>query len=196
MKKRTEPKPKRSAASILFVIVLLAFAVAILALLTLWFIYKNTAFLYAMLGVFGVYIVCLVVGLSLMGKREKKAEKTEKLLKAALSEGPCLVYLAYFGGERHVKKPSQQKQEYLLEIYEPQAKDESLKKHLWFGLSEKEEHELTVFKRYETRAAYPTLSLLEGQTVYVAAGFFEAAKDSPAFREFFNKNHIVIYGDN
>ncbi len=196
MKRRTEPKPKRSGASALFVTILLAFAIAVLTLLALWFVYQNASILYALIGVFGVYLVYLVIGLSLIGGRQKKAEKTEKLLKAALSEGPCLVYLAYFGGERHIKKPSPHRREYLIEIFEPQAKDESLKKHLWFGLSEREEHELAVFKRYEAKAAYPALALLEGQTVYVAAGFFDAAKDAPSFREFFNKNHIVIYGDN
>ena len=73
---------------------------------------------------------------------------------------------------------------------------ERLKKHLWFGLSDKEEKLLSAAKRYEAKIAYPALSLIEGKTVYLPAGFFEAAKEQEAFSALLNKNTIVLYGEN
>ena len=106
------------------------------------------------------------------------------------------MYLAYFGGERHLKAPSPRKKEYLVEVYLPSVDGERLKRHLWFGLSKQEELSLSAARRYETKLAYPALSLIDGRTVYLPAGFYEAAKEQAAFSQFLSKNTIVLYGEN
>ena len=198
MKKRTEQDKqpaKMDAKSVLYVIVLLVLAGAVITLLSLWFLYEEMVYLYAMLGVFGVYVVFLVVTFLLSDGLSKKERQKRELLKAALG-GECLVYCAYFGGEGHVKRPSKRKKEYLVEVYETEADGEALKKHLWFGLPEQEERKLALYKRFEGKFAYSALALIEHKTVYLAAGFYEAAKDAPAFAEFLSSNQIVLYGDN
>ena len=186
---------KKDAKSVLYVIVLLVLAGAVITLLSLWFLYEEMVYLYAMLGVFGVYVVFLVVTFLLSDGLSKKERQKRELLKAAL-ERECLVYAAYFGGEGHVKRPARRKREYLLEVFETEADKEALKKHLWFGLPEQEERKLALYKRFEGKFAYSALALIEHKTVYLAAGFYEAAKDAPAFAEFLSSNQIVLYGDN
>ena len=179
-----------------FYLILLALTLLVLGTLVLWFLKKNDVFLYLTIALFALYLFHLVFGMVRGYKREKREQKTEDLLRAELKGGSCVVYLTYFGGERHVKKPSPHKTEYLAEIYAPSVDGERLKKHLWFGLSDKEEKLLAAAKRYEAKIAYPALSLIEGKTVYLPAGFFEAAKEQEAFSALLNKNTIVLYGEN
>ena len=179
-----------------FYIILLVLTVLVLGCLGLWLWLKNEVFLYIMIALFAVYVFHMIFGMVRGYKREKREQTTEDLLRAELKGGSCVVYLTYFGGERHVKKPSPHKTEYLAEIYAPSVDGERLKKHLWFGLSDKEEKLLSAAKRYEAKIAYPALSLIEGKTVYLPAGFFEAAKEQEAFSALLNKNTIVLYGEN
>ena len=179
-----------------FYLILLALTLLVLGTLVLWFLKKNDVFLYLTIALFALYLFHLVFGMVRGYKLEKREQTTEDLLRAELKGGSCVVYLTYFGGERHVKKPSPHKTEYLAEIYAPSVDGERLKKHLWFGLSDKEEKLLAAAKRYEAKIAYPALSLIEGKTVYLPAGFFEAAKEQEAFSALLNKNTIVLYGEN
>ena len=179
-----------------FYLILLALTLLVLGTLVLWFLKKNDVFLYLTIALFALYLFHLVFGMVRGYKREKREQTTEDLLRAELKGGSCVVYLTYFGGERHVKKPSPHKTEYLAEIYAPSVDGERLKKHLWFGLSDKEEKLLAAAKRYEAKIAYPALSLIEVKTVYLPAGFFEAAKEQEAFSALLNKNTIVLYGEN
>ncbi len=177
-----------------FTILIAVLTVLVLTALALWFVEEDILYLYLMLGLFGVYALCLAAVFLFYG-RQKRTQKTEELLRAGLGKDG-VVYLAYFGGERHLKAPSPRKKEYLVEVYLPSVDGERLKRHLWFGLSKQEELSLSAARRYETKLAYPALSLIEGRTVYLPAGFFEAAKEQAAFSQFLSKNTIVLYGEN
>ncbi len=177
-----------------FYIILFALTVLVLGMLGLWLWLKQDVFLYLMIALFVVYVIHMAYNMVHGRRQEKREQTTEDLLRAEFKR-ECVVYLTYFGGEKHVKKPSAHKREYLIEVYAPAVDKALLKRHLWFGLPEAEEKKLALMKRYETKIAYPALSLIEGKTVYLPAGFCEAAKSVPAFDGLLNKNDIVIYGE-
>lgn len=178
-----------------FYIILLVLTVLVLGCLGLWLWLKNEVFLYIMIALFAVYVFHMIFGMVRGDRREKRARSTEDLLRTELKGGDAVVYLTYFGGERHVRKPSPHKTEYLVELYAPAVDRELLKRHLWFGLSDREEKLLSAAKRYEARIAYPALSLIEGKTVFLPAGFYEAARQQEAFAGLLHKNKIVLYGE-
>lgn len=89
-----------------FYLILLALTLLVLGTLVLWFLKKNDVFLYLTIALFALYLFHLVFGMVRGYKREKREQTTEDLLRAELKGGSCVVYLTYFGGERHVKKPS------------------------------------------------------------------------------------------
>ena len=188
------PSMKKFSAA--FYLILLGLTVLVLGCLGLWLWLDNEIFLYVMIALFAVYLFHLIYSMVHADRREKREQTTEELLRAGLKGGDCVVYLTYFGGERHIRKPSLHKAEYLVELYPPSVDGERLKKHLWFGLSDQEENLLSGAKRYEAKIAYPALALIEGKTVYLPAGFYEAAKKQAAFSQFLNKNTIVLYGEN
>ena len=178
-----------------FYLILLALTLLVLGTLVLWFLKKNDVFLYLTIALFALYLFHLVFGMVRGDRREKRARSTEDLLRTELKSGDAVVYLTYFGGERHVRKPSPHKTEYLVELYAPAVDRELLKRHLWFGLSDREEKLLSAAKRYEAHIAYPALSLIEGKTVFLPAGFYEAARQQEAFAGLLHKNKIVLYGE-
>ena len=75
------------------------------------------------------------------------------------------------------------------------SSDREIKLKRRFGLSDREEKLLSAAKRYEAHIAYPALSLIEGKTVFLPAGFYEAARQQEAFAGLLHKNKIVLYGE-
>lgn len=178
-----------------FYIVLAALTAAVLGCLGLYVWLEDELWLYLMLGVFAVYLVHLIASLAWNSRSHKRAEldKSSFLLLAGNRE--AVVYLTYLGSERHIRRPSARRKDYLVEFYDGKVDVSLLKRHLWFGLSEEEEKTLNRSCLGGMRIPYPLLRELSGRTLLVQAGLYEAAKDSPLFSGLFGGNQVIIYGE-
>lgn len=180
----------------LFYIVLLALSLVLLALLGVWAATGKDLFLYLLLGVVPFYFFNIIYHLVKTDKDYRKEDDLKSgLCVLARDENARVVHLTYFGGERHIAKPSSKKREYLAEFYTEGVDIPLLKRHLWFDLPAEEEKLLHDRLIGDIEIPFPLLLELKGKTVLVPRAFYEAASASPAFYALFSENEIVLYGD-
>lgn len=193
MKEKPLPTRKLSGA---FYVILLLLTAAIMAFLAVWAVTKNDLFLYLMLALFPLYLFHLIFHLVKTDKDYKKqeAEKSE-FLTVAREEAARVVYITYLGDERHIRKPSRTKKDYLIEFYTKEVEIDLLKRHLWFDLGEREEERLIRCRIGSMEVPYSFLQELSGRTLLVQAQFFFAAEHSPLFAQLLSGNEIILYGE-
>lgn len=183
---------KRLSAA--FYIILAALTVAVLGALAAWLRTEHVAALIATLVLFAGYIAFLAVSLARGQKRGKKESAELARFRAALKrEDAKILYLSYSGNEKRLRKPSETKRDYYLEIFTEKADPEDLKKYLWDELSEERERELELCSIECVETTYAILGEIEGMTVMLSKEFYEIGKET--FSSFFKRNKLVFYGD-
>lgn len=180
---------------ILFFILLAVLTFAVLGCLTAWLWTKNDVLLYVTVGLFPVYLFHLVFGLMHGNKKAKRDAAEERSFRLLSERDDAVVYVTYLGGKRGVLHPSRTKKDYLTEFYDEQVDLSLLKRHLWFDLPEEREKELQTHMIGGAKVPYPRLAELKNRRILVQIAFFDAAKDAPAFEQFFRDNEIMTYGE-
>ena len=179
-----------------FYILLIALTVAMLVMLSLWSATENNVYLYILIGLIPFYILHLVISLVRSDKDYKRKDaKRSEFLAVARDANASVVYITYLGDEKHVKKPSPTKKDYLIEFYSGGVDLSLLKRHLWYDLSAEDEERILRFRIGQLEIPYPFLEEIEGRKLLIQAAFFQAAKDSPLFEKFFGKNEVILYDE-
>ena len=81
-----------------FTILIAVLTVLVLTALALWFVEEDILYLYLMLGLFGVYALCLAAVFLFYG-RQKRTQKTEELLRAGLGRtASCILPISAANG--------------------------------------------------------------------------------------------------
>lgn len=177
-----------------FYLVLAFLTVGVLGSLAAWAWTKDNLWLYLMLALFPVYLFHLLFNL-IYGDKLAKRRETERSAFLTLIRENCIVYMTYLGSPARVKRPSKNKKDYLVHLYDLSVDRDLLKRHLWFDLPEAEEKRLSVHLLAETAIAYPLLADIRGRQVFVQTQFYRAAERSPLFADFLSQNTFTLYGD-
>ena len=182
--------------SVLFYIFIGILTPALLVTLVLWINFKSSAYLYVTLAEFAVYIggvasylICCAI--------ESQTNETLKCAFLMLLQNyeSKIVYITYTGNERRLKHPSKFKRDYLVEFYPRETDVELLKKHLWFGLPQKEEAQLKNLLIGGLDVPYPLLKDISQKQVLLQARFREAVSNLPHFEFLLNGNEIILYAE-
>ncbi len=179
-----------------FYALLLVLSAAVIGALIVYFRTKSDLAFAAVFVFFVLYLVHLVYGLT-RGKKQRKTleEERERFRRILRIENCRVVYITYLSDERHIDRPSELRRDYLIELYPAMAEEENLKRHLWYDLSQTEENRLDTLCFGKFRVPKSFLGEIAEKRIYIQAAFFDVAKENPQYRPVFEKNQIVLYGE-
>ncbi len=146
----------------------------------------------------GIALLFLAFTLAMRVYTKKRVAAVEKRLKEdgkALLESdiPRTVYLVYFGPLSRAKKPKVKNPVFYVEFYET-VDAESLKRHLYYGLSPEGENELAKSRLGSVVCSIEDVLSISGKRVFLQDDFYQEAIASLTYTAFFERNQIVVFG--
>lgn len=172
----------------LFYIILFLLTAAILTCVILFSWYKINAALYAMLGLFPVYVFFLVVSLKRAKKEGKALTEEDKLFAELIAQEEAKsVFLACYCKTNKLNKPDKLKRLFYAELYDTDRLENVLPL-----FAQTEESPLCLGKFALT---FSQLAHIKNKTVYADGGLYAAIEKNPLYLKLLAENRFTAVGE-